>query len=239
MDIQKMKTLCSDESIKVATLWWARWHWPREIRKLAFSFVEEGERFFMTQQDIWMRHEPSSLWVWAWINSNNPTMLARYAVEIGSKSYDTIFRVLRLDQSMLPRFKNNNSMNRTFVFLNSILGISDYEPYSAENSSSMFTSYRKLKTDVFEWMLPIAKFPSDWDSEIYLEIELQRCCLFTLLSNGNKVNEFKQNRPVLSRRWNEPKWTYPGHSPSLRIECLRSERTWYIRQIIPCEVQNS
>ncbi len=188
-----------------------------EIRTLAFSFVEEGERLFYDPAGY--LNVPRTIFSSGFeIESIQTirTMLARYAVEISNKSYDAVFAVLRLGTSSLPRFKNNNSMVRTFAFLNSILGISDYEPYSAQNSSSMFTSYRKLKTEVFEWMLPMAKFPSDWDSEIYRKLNFRDVVyahyslMGTRSMNSNKIVQFYLDDGM------NPNVTYPGHSPSLR-----------------------
>ena len=143
-------------------------------------------------------------------------VLARYSAETQQLSFDEVFKLLRLGNSLLPVFKNNNSLERCFVFVNSILAIPDYEPNSQYNSPVMFMVYRRLKTEIHQWLEPVLAFPHDWDSEVFCKLNFKDIVAshYSLMGsssmNSDKVVQYFINDGM------NPFVTYAGHSSSIK-----------------------
>lgn len=79
------------------------------------------------------------------------TMLNRYASEIKTRSFENFIKVW--NPILTPHASNQSAKRRTFLFICSVLGISDIPK---NNDRSSFGTFRMIKSKWAEWLLPFS-----------------------------------------------------------------------------------
>jgi hypothetical protein len=141
------------------------------------------------------------------------TMLNRYAVEIKNRSFSMFLKVW--NPIPLPHPSNQSAKRRTFLFICSVLGISDIPK---NNDRSSFGTFRMIKSKLAEWLLPFSTpFTTEFiDSMLTFNFKDISLKLFFMMGqksmNSEKIVRYYVDDGI------DPLLTY--HDPSQNLKAL-------------------
>lgn len=139
------------------------------------------------------------------------TMLNRYALEIQNRSFSMFTKVWTPIQS--SQTSNQSAKRRTFLFICSVLGISDIPK---NNDRSSFGTFRMIKSKWAEWLLPFSTpFTTEFiDSMLTFNFKDVTLKLFYMMGqksmNSEKIVRYYVDDGI------DPLLTYHDPSPNLK-----------------------
>ena len=141
------------------------------------------------------------------------TMLNRYASEIKTRSFENFIKVW--NPILTPHASNQSAKRRTFLFICSVLGISDIPK---NNDRSSFGTFRMIKSKWAQWLLPFSTpFTTEFiDGMLTFNFKDVSLKLFFMMGrksmNSEKVVRYYVDDGI------DPLITY--HDPSVHMKAL-------------------